>query len=371
MKKEPVTLIAVGDILIDREQPETIFKHVAKVLQSGDITFANCEQMYSDKGDPKRRGPYSDPRNIPALLHASFDVLSLANNHTLDLGPEALLDTMARFKEAGIRYVGVGKNIAEAREPVILERKGRQVGFLAYGCIGPDGYEATEDKPGYAPVRSWTIYDKVDYQPATPPRIVSMPKKEDLAAMVEDIRKLKTKVDVAIISFHWGLHFVPRTIPMYCFDIGHAAVDAGADLILGTHTHILKGIEVYKGKVIFYSTSNFALEAGPGTVKDGDYAKFLRPLEKPYGIKWDPEYPTIVAHPEGKATLIAKAVIEGGEIKRVSYFPCYVNRQAEPVILKPTDPKGQEVFNYIEDISRSEGLPVHFSWEGDEVLILS
>ena len=370
MKKGLVPLIAVGDILIDREQPETIFQHVVNVLRSGDITFANCEQMYSDKSDPNRRGPYSDPRNIQALLHAGFDVLSLANNHTLDLGPESLLDTMARFKEVGLAYVGVGKNLAEAREPVIVERKGTKVGFLAYGCVGPDGYEATKDKPGYAPVRSWTIYEKVDYQPATPPRIISIPKKEDLAAMIEDIQKLKAKVDVVVISFHWGLHFVPRVIPMYCFDIGHAAIDAGADLILGTHTHILKGIEVYKGKVIFYSTSNFALEAGPNTVKDGDYVKFFSPLTKHYGIRWDPEYPTLVAHPEGKATLIAKALIEDGEIKRVSYFPCYVNRKAEPEIVTCTDPKGQEVFNYIEDISRSEGLPVHFAWKGDEVLIL-
>ena len=370
MKKEPVTVIAVGDILIDRDEPETIFRHVAHVLRSGDVTFANCEQMYSDKGDPRRHGPHSDPRNIPALLHAGFNVLSLANNHTLDLGPEALLDTMARFEEAGIQPVGVGKNLTEARKPAIVERKGTRIGFLAYGCIGPDGYEATETKPGYAPVHSWTLYEKVDYQPATPPRIVSMPKKEDLSAMVEDIRDLKTRVDVVVVSFHWGLHFIPRTIPMYCFDIGHAAVDAGADLILGTHTHILKGMEVYKGKVIFYSTSNFALEAGPGTVKDGDYVNFLAPLTKHYGIHWDPDYPTLVAHPEGKATLIAKAFIEDGNVKRVSYLPCYVNRNAEPVIMKHDDLKGQDVFNYIQDISRSENLSVHFAWEGDEVLIL-
>jgi len=370
MGMEQVTLIAVGDILIDREQPETIFKHVVKVLRSGDLTFANGEQMYSDKGDPNRRGPYSDPRNIKALLYAGFNVLSLANNHTLDLGPEALLDTLARFKEAGLAYVGVGRNLDEARKPVILERRGTKVGFLACNCLGPDGYEATEAKPGNVPLRSWTFYEKVDDQPATPPKIISIPKKEDLGAMIEEIQKLKARVEVVVVSFHWGLHFVPRVIPMYCFDIGHAAIDAGADLILGTHTHILKGIEVYKGKVIFYSTSNFALEAGPNTVKDGDYVKFLGPITKHYGIQWDPEYPTLVAHPEGKATLIVKAIIEEGKIERVSYYPCYVNRNAEPEIFTRNDAKGQEVFRYVEDISRSEGLSVHFAWEGDEVLIL-
>lgn len=358
MNKETITLLGVGDIIVDREQPETIFQHVAEVLRSGDITFANCDQAYSDKGYPNpKQASYSDPRNIPALLYAGLDVVSLANNHTQDWGPEALLDTVARLKEAGLPCVGVGRNLTEARQPVILERKGTKVGFLAYGCVGPDGYEAEDDKPGYAPVRSWTIYERVDPQPATPPRIVSLPYKEDLAAMVEDIQKLKAQVDVAVISFHWGQHLLPRVIPMYCFDIGHAAMDAGADLILGTHTHILKGIEVYKGKVIFYSTANFALELG-SHMRDH---KHVNELDEYYGT---------FDHTERKNSLIAKAIIEDGEIKRVSYIPCYINEQSEPEVVTRSDPKGQHVFDYVEDISRSEGLPVRFSWDRDEVVIL-
>ena len=369
MTKEKITLLGVGDILIDREQPETIFQHVVEVLRSGDITFANCEQTYSDKGYLIRgHGTNSESRNLPALLYAGFDILSLANNHTLDWGAEALLDTMARFQEAGLPYVGVGKNLAEARQPVILERKGIKVGFLAYSCVHPDGYEADDDKEGLAPVRVWTIYEKVDYQPGTPPRIVTIPYKEDLAAMVEDIQKLKARVDVVVISFHWGQHFIPHVIPMYCFDVGHAAIDAGADLILGTHTHILKGIEVYKGKVIFYSTCNFAAEIGLGQQSDSGGPP-LKLLER-YGVVADPECPTYFLSRQSRSTLIAKAIIEDGQIKRVSYIPCFVNKDAEPEIVTRNEPEGQEVFNYIEDISRSEGLPVRFSWEEDEVLIL-
>lgn len=361
MEKEKLTLLGVGDILIDRQKPKTIFKFVAPVLRSGDITFANAEQGYCLNGCPSPiHVSYSDPRNIPALLYAGIDVLSLANNHTLDWGTEGLLESIARIKEAGLQCVGVGKNLAEARTPAILEKKGTKVGFLAYGCIGPDGYEAEEDKPGYAPVRAWTIYEKVDYQPATPPRIVSFPYKEDLTAMVEDIKALKEKVDVAVVSFHWGQHLIPRVIPMYCFDIGHAAVDASADLILGGHTHILKGIEVYKGKVIFYSLNNFACELGQGTLGLSVNARFSKKLTSIYGT---------MNHPEAKATVIAKAIIENGKIKQVSYVPCYINKHEEPQIVKRNDKKGQEVFNYVEDISRSENLPVHFAWEGDEVVI--
>lgn len=370
MKGERITLVAVGDILVDREEPETIFRHVAPVLRSADITFANCEQMYSDKGCPSPvHATYSDPKNIPALTYAGIHVVSLANNHTLDWGVDGLMDTLARLREAGFLCVGAGKNMAEARQPVVVERKGNRIGFLAYGCIGPDGYEAEAGKPGYAPVRAWTIYQKVDYQPGTPPRIVTIPYKDDLAAMEEDIRKLKAQVEVVVVSYHWGLHFVPRTIPGYCFDIAHAAVDAGADLVLGGHPHILKGLEVYKGKVIFYSLGNFALELGPGAGAADYVERVARKFIEHYGVVPDPEYPTYPFHPEAKATLIVKAVIEGGQIKRVSYIPCYVNRRAEPEIVPPSEPRGQEVFGYVADISRSEGLQAHFSWEGNEVVI--
>lgn len=372
MGTDPITLLAVGDILIDREKPEEVFQHTVDVLRSGDITFANCDQNYSDKGSPNRiHASLSDPKNIPALLHAGLDVVSMGNNHTLDWGPEGLLDTLARLRAVGLPYVGAGKDIAEARQPVILERKGNKVGFLAYACTGPDGYEAEVDKPGHAPVRIWTIYDKRDYQPATPPTVVSFSKKEDLAAMVEDIKRLKAEVDVAVVSIHWGLHHVPRVIPMYCFEVGHAAIDAGADLILGGHPHMLKGAEVYKGKTIFYSLGNFCLNViGPGTHKSNT----KRPMSKSrdvYNFVPDPAYPMYPFHPESKASMIAKAIIADGEIKSVSYIPCYINPNAEPEIFTRREPKGREVYEYVSSISASEKLPVHFEWQGDgEVLVL-
>ena len=370
MKKETITFLGVGDINIDREKPETIFQHVAEMLRSADITYGNCEQTYSDLGNLVRgHGTNAESRNFPALPYDGFDVISLANNHTLDWGEENLLDTLERFKEAGLPYVGAGKNIEEARQPVILERKGTKVGFLAYSCVTPQGFEAGDNKPGLSPIRVSTIYEQVDYQPGTPPRIVTITNKEDLQAMQKDIRKLKEQVDVVVIAIHWGVHIVPRIIPMYCFEIGHAAIDAGADLILGTHPHILKGIEVYQGKGIFYSTCNFACEIGP-TIRKNPGGEFVDKMLERYDCVPDPECPNYLSPRESRSTLIAKAIIEDGEIKRLSYIPCYVNKDTEPEIVTREDPRGQIVYNYMEDISRSEGLQVQFVWEGDEVLIL-
>ena len=370
MQKEAITLLGTGDILIDREDPATIFQHVAAVLKSADITFANSEQTFAEGGYPIRgHGTNSESRNLPAFLAAGFDIISLANNHTLDWGKEVLLETLENLKKAGLPYVGAGKNIEEARRPVILERKGNRVGFLAFSSVHPKGYEAEPDKPGLNPIRIWTIYEQTDYQPGTPPRIVTIPYKEDLAAMVASIEELKRESDVVIVSMHWGQHIIPRIIPDYCIEVGHAAVDAGADLVLGTHTHIGKGIEVYKGKAIFYSTGNFAAEIGPSQTGMAG-GEFPHKLVEGYGAVVDPECPTFALPHESRRTMIVKALIEGGEIKRVTYIPCFVNKNAEPEIVLRSSPRAKEVYDYFEDISRSENLAVNFAWDGDEVLVL-
>jgi len=157
---------------------------------------------------------------------------------------------------------------------------------------------------------------------------------------------------------------------MYCPDIGHAAIDAGADLILGTHPHILKGIEMYKDKAIFYSTGNFAAEIGPAQ-REKTGGEFAVKLVEKYGCVPDPECPTYNLSRESRSTLIVKAVIDDGKIVRLSYIPCFVNKNSEPEIVAANNPLGQEVYKYVKDISASEHLPIRFTWDRDEVLIAS
>lgn len=368
-----ITFLAMGDILLDRADPDSMFRHVADTLRGADFRFAQLEQMYSDKGCP---GPvhatYSTPDNIPPLKRIGVDIGGLAGNHALDWGQEALLDTMARLRQAGIRPLGVGKDIDEARQPQVMNVKGTKVGFLGYCCTGPEGYEAGNDKSGFAPMRAWTLYKQLDYQPGTPPYVVTFPYKEDLAAVVDDIKKLRSQVDVLITVFHWGIHFVPAAIPMYEFEVGHAAIDAGSDMILGCHAHMLKGIEVYKGKVIFHSLGNFGLEMNPGwrgkkSLHTDEYMHKM--MGKIYSYTPDPAYPTVPHHPEFKYAFIGKAVIGDKRIKRVSYIPCMINTNAEPEIRTRKSAEGQQVYDYVERISRDQALNVKLAWDGDEVVI--
>ena len=197
-----VTLVAVGDLMPNRDEPETILELTAPALKNYDIRFGHLEINLSERGSrcsASRAPARAHPRNIRALKVAGFDVVSFASNHCLDWGAEAMFDTIDLCRNEGIEVVGAGKDIAEARKPVILERKGVRVAFLAYNSILPIGYWADVGKPGCAPLRVRTLYEMIEPdQPGCPPRILTYPYEEDLAAMLEDIGKAKSMADVVV-----------------------------------------------------------------------------------------------------------------------------------------------------------------------------
>jgi poly-gamma-glutamate synthesis protein (capsule biosynthesis protein) len=163
----------------------------------------------------------------------------------------------------------------------------------------------------------------------------------------------------------------PALIAEYQIDPAHAAIDAGADLILQHHTHILKGIEVYRGKVIFYGLSNFALElhfmtrAWAESPRIKEERKILNPdWNPPY-----PDYPSFPFPPDSRKTILAKCTIANKKISKVSFLPVIINKQGEPEILTPDDARFGEIVTYMEDITRDQGLDARFSIAGDEVII--
>ena len=172
---------------------------------------------------------------------------------------------------------------------------------------------------------------------------------------------------------HAGVHNVRAMIAMYQKEAAYAAIDTGADLVLQHHAHILKGVEVYKGKAIFYGLGNFALEhtldhsvtrpAGDYEWKGGRMRRYYFKLKQP------PGYEKHNFHPEALKTMIAKAYVRDKKIQRVTYIPVFINTNLEPEVLTRVDPRAQEVFDYVEWISAEEALDVSFSWDGDEVLV--
>ncbi len=383
-----VTLVAVGDVGPKRANAEELFNSTRSILRGADITFGQLESNLSLRGTQQLHmglGSIAHPRVGDALADAGFDVMSFASNHSLDYSEEALIDTLDVMKRNKIEVIGAGRDIFEARRPVIFERKKTTVGFLAYCSVVPKGFDARENKSGVAPVRASTAYEQADWQPGTPPRIMTKAFPDDLDAMVTDIQSLRQEVDVLVVSMHWGVHFVPSVIAMYQYEVGHAAIDAGADIIIGTHAHILKGIEVYKGKVIFFSLCNFCMDlpiAGPVakamaaamqrtviTNVEIDYQNYCRIGH--YAWEVNPEYPTYAFPADSRKSILVKCQINDKKLQRVSFLPLWISKNGQPEPLSQTDPRSEEVLNYMQWLCRDQRLDTGFVREGDEIRIVT
>jgi poly-gamma-glutamate capsule biosynthesis protein CapA/YwtB (metallophosphatase superfamily) len=369
---EDIVLYAVGDIAPDREDPASIFQHVAGLLTAGDVVFGQLEAVLSERGTPmpQARLPCrGHPSTARALKEAGFDVVSFASNHCMDLGRDAFFDTIDALEGEGLSVVGAGSDIKQARKPAIVDCKGTRIAFLAYNSILPAGYGADAGRPGCAPMRALTLYEQIELdQPGTPCRVHTYAHRDDLRAMVDDIAQAKARADLVVVSMHWGIHFVPAVLAEYQREMARAAIDAGADLIVGTHAHILKGIEVYAGEVIFYSLCNFALDLrAPQELIESPQHREIEVLNPDW--KPDPEYPTYFMPPDSRKTIVAKCSIVDRQIQRVSYLPVYINRRSQPEVLASSDPRFHEVVRYLADITEDQGLGTEYAVEGDEVVI--
>ena len=162
-----------------------------------------------------------------------------------------------------------------------------------------------------------------------PPRVVTVPYAEDLRNMEEDIAAARRQADAVVVSHHWGIHFIPRMIADYQVTTAQAAFAAGADLILGHHAHVPKAIHVTRGKVCFYSLSNFIMGS---TAKNAQKAAAFR---KRYGVELDPDYPHLAYGTDAKRSLIAKALISRKGIDRVSFLPVLTLEAQEGRLFRP------------------------------------
>jgi len=255
-----VSLAAVGDVLLARGVARRIKKHGAnypfektkKIISGADIAFFNLECPLSKRGVPQpRKYLFRGDPALAKVLHANgFDVASLANNHTLDYGRTAMLDTAQVVQKAGIVAVGAGKNRKAALGVRIVKRKGLRVGFIAYTDLPNLGVVRLADKPTVAGVDSGEIRGQV--------------------------ARAKAKCDVLVVSFHWGIEYMKRPTERQQ-KLARLCIDSGADLVLGHHPHVTQTVEVYKGKPIVYSMGGFVWDGRlPGTKKSAIYMFELR-----------------------------------------------------------------------------------------------
>lgn len=239
-----VHMIFVGDIMLDRGVKSSVTKNYGgdfsklfgniPLLRDADIAFANLEGTVTDVTD-NTGSKYSfqmNPDVLPVLKNLGFDMVSFANNHVGDRNVAGFVDTLKRLNENKIAFTGAGSTKPEAQQVKIIEKNGMKIGFLGFSDVGPDWIAATETNPGIL--------------------LASDPNR------LEIIKSAKSQVDFLIVSYHWGVEYKPFTARQK--SLAESSIDAGADLIIGTHPHVIQDYQKYKGKLIFYSLGNFMFD---------------------------------------------------------------------------------------------------------------
>lgn len=237
------TMFFTGDVMLqyckgiyaDKGINGLITEFIEQEMVNADMTMINNEFPFSTRGEKAPDKQYTfrvEPSYVSALLDMGVDVASLANNHALDFGQDALMDTFKTMDDAGIAYVGAGETKERAEEAIFVEAGGRKVGVLSASRV--------------IPVVEWNIANRQPGLFCT----------YDSTRLVERIKEIESQCDYVVVFVHWGLE--KKTHPEeYQRKLAKQYIDAGADLVVGNHSHVPQGIEYYKGVPIVYCLGNY------------------------------------------------------------------------------------------------------------------
>jgi poly-gamma-glutamate capsule biosynthesis protein CapA/YwtB (metallophosphatase superfamily) len=282
-------LIITGDVnLMNVTGGHVPLRRVKETLLSADLVFANLECCLSSRfneGSTHVEGFFADPNvSAAALTESGIAAVGLANN--VNYGQEAITDSIRNLDRIGIAHTGAGANDSEARAPAVVVRRGQRIAFLQRSSVyWATNHEATAHSAGIAVIQGHTAYQVPMYKmkreipplnrPGIPPYIVTWADRDYLARFEKDLVAARAASDLVIASFHWGLH---KEVLDYMKEIAHCAIDAGADVVVGHGPHYSLGVEVYKGKPIFYGLGCFSFNTGHGGIKHDNWVGMMAEL---------------------------------------------------------------------------------------------
>lgn len=366
-----ITLCALGDVFINAEDPKAAFKRLEATLGAADAVFANCEGVYSPTAG---RGLLTaSPEQAEGLRVGNLSVMACANNHVMDDGVEGMRSTLSTLRGVGIEPVGAGENLAEAREPVVIERGGVRVAFVAFVSTFPAGNEARSNRPGINPLRFHNHYyiaeGDLEFNPEMPPEVMAIPYPADLAALRRSIAAARLQADVVVVSFHWGEAVRPVIIRNYERETARTAIDAGADAVLCHHPHIVRGVDYYHGRPIFHGLGNAVFQVrGFAQRISKEVRETLERQADAYAPRPYDDYPLLPMHPESRISMVGCLEFDKSGVRRVGLIPAYIlpNGQTEP--LDPATDHGREIFDYLVEATRASGLQSTLEAGGDWTL---
>jgi poly-gamma-glutamate capsule biosynthesis protein CapA/YwtB (metallophosphatase superfamily) len=321
-------LILTGDVnLMGVRDPTVPFARVEADFKSADLVFSNLECcLYEPDGGHSidHEGFFADPvAGGAALNRAGIGVVGIANN--VNYGEAAIQASIATLDRLSIPHTGAGSNRTAARRPAIVARNGVRFGFLQRSSVyWPTNHEAADNATGIAVIRAHTAYQVPMHKirpeipsmnrPGLPPVIITWADPVYLQWLREDIAALRHEADIVVVSCHWGLG---REVLGYMTEIARAAIDAGADVVIGHGPHHFLPVEMYRGKPVFYGLGSFSFHTGHGGRKHGDWIGLMA------DVAWDgPDLSRagfrFVRHNDGNETIVTRPADETEAVAEIS-----------------------------------------------------
>lgn len=376
VEAKTVTVLAAGDVFPDLEDGAACFRHLRPLFAAGDIVFGNCEGVYTDR--PALAPTHmvfggASPDRGSMFGEVGFDVMNLANNHSVDGGYIGLADTQQLLRSQGIATIGAGNDIAEATAPAIVERDGRKIAFLGFCAEFPIGYEAREGRPGLAPLRIETTYRNPlpnFWSPGIDPEVVTTPLAEDMVRLHAAIAAANEQADHVIVSFHWGSNPEVRDICVppsrthvrqyrnflhdYEVQIARDVVERGADAVLCHHHASLRGVEIHGGKPIFYGLGVLMHHFHSA----GRHARSDDALIDTWNEEDCPYWP--FRRPEAKLTGVAVLTFDDDGVG-AAFVPAVILSDGSTEPLRIDDPRADAVTEHLERLNAEESLDTVFA----------
>ncbi|MGE5268763.1 MAG: CapA family protein [Thiohalocapsa sp.] len=322
------SMILVGDVnLMNVNDPAVPFRQVAATLRDADAVFANlecCVYRRPDGHTIEQEGFFADPEIAgEALRIGGVAVVGIANN--VNYGAAAILGSIAQLDRLGIGHTGAGRDLAAARAPALVAAAGMRVGILQRSSVyWPTNHEASETGAGIAVIRGHTAYQVPAHKtrpeippmnrPGVPPIVVTWADEAYLARFTNDIEAARREADIVVASCHWGLG---EEVLDYMPQIAHAAIEAGADLVVGHGPHYSLPVEIFRGKPIFYGLGSFSFHTGHGGRRHGDWIGMMAQVDIAAGGVGAARF-RFVRHNAANETVFCTPAAEGTTLDRLT-----------------------------------------------------
>ncbi|UVO54383.1 CapA family protein [Sphingomonas sp. SUN039] len=355
-------MMLTGDIVLDAPDPDHWLTGIAPATRAADLTIGHLEVPHTDApsvlaGDVP--APGADPANLAALQRAGFGVLTLAGNHIADCGGRGIADTRAGLASLGIAATGAGADLVAASAPALTRLGDTRVAVFSYNCVGPENAWATETRAGC----NWLRIETEDGSAIAPSAPLSRIGADVADRLKHDLSGIEA--ELKIVALHKGIVHTPARLAPYERELARLAIDAGGDVVIGHHAHIVRGVEFYRGKPVFHGLGNGCVVTTALSPGQDDPAReaWVARRKTLFGFEPDPAYTLAPFHPEAVNAFMGVIDWTNGAM-RAGIMPVTVEAPGRPVIAGGT--RVDTIIAYLHDIGTRAGLsPLVATWDGE------